>query len=165
MINGERLVDVEWCRRRERERQHEPIHENVNPDSIKQSRHHGVLCQRTQFPAGGVKHRCGRKRDQEVNARDPAPPLPFLLRRIAAQQTARDPLQPANGPTPLDPRDHKRGGDIEDSGDQTSQCDCRKSPRVFSSKSELLGKQKIRKQRNNRARMTIMQICKRILDS
>ena len=102
---------------RERERHDDPIHENVNHDSIKQPRHHGVLCQRTEFPAGGVKHRCGGKRDQEVNAETQPRRCHSSFEGSLPEQTARDPLQHSNGSRAFDPRDHKRGGDIEDSGD------------------------------------------------
>ena len=39
--SGDISFDVTGVQGRERQRQHEPIHQNVNHDSIKQSRHHG----------------------------------------------------------------------------------------------------------------------------
>ena len=116
---------------RERERHDHPIHENVNRDSVKQSRHNGVLCQRTEFPAGGVEHRRRCKRDQEVNGETQPSGRRSSLERSLPEQTARDSLQHSSGSRTFDLRDHKRGGDIENSGDQTSRCDCRKSARSF----------------------------------
>src|SRR5262249_1800316 len=124
--NGEQLVPQPVSKRWKRRWQHEPVHHNVNADPVQHTRHNRMFPQKFDLPTGQVKNRCDHKRNEKMERQAEASRYQAAVVRARSQQSSGDSLQSAPGPDAALPPDHERGGNVQNTNDQTGSDDCAK---------------------------------------
>jgi hypothetical protein len=129
--NGEQLVPQPVSKRWKRRWQHEPVHHNVNADPVQHTRHNRMFPQKFDPPTGQVKNRYDHKRNEKMERQTEASRYQAAVIRARAQQSSSDSLQSAPGPDAALPPDHERGGNVQNTNDQTGSDDCAKRLRIL----------------------------------
>jgi len=124
--NGEQLVPQPVSKRWKRRWQHEPVHHNVNADPLQHTRHNRMFLQKFDLPTGQVKNRYDHKRNEKMERQAEASRYQAAVVRARSQQSSGDSLQSAPGPDAALPPDHERGGNVQNTNDQTGSDDCAK---------------------------------------
>jgi hypothetical protein len=131
--NGEQLVPQPVSKRWERRWQHEPVHHDVNADSVQHTGHHRMNRQKFDPTTGHVKNRYDHKRYQKMERQTKASRNQPAVVRVRAQQSGGDSLQSALQPHAALPPDYDRGRNVQNTDDQAGSEDCAKRLRVFHS--------------------------------
>lgn len=150
--NCEQLVPEPVSKRWKARWQHEPVHHNVNAHPVQNPRPDRMNRQKFDPPAGQVKNRYDHKRHEEMERQtEPSRNQPAVV-RVGTQQSSGDSLQSAPQCHTALPPDYERGRNIQNTDEQTGGEDRAKRSGILHMLSGAYsGKQKIKKQRNNRS--------------
>ena len=88
-------------------------------------------CQKFDLPAGQVKNRYDHKRHEKMERQTEPSRCQSAVEGVAPSNPAAIPCNPRRASYAALPPDHERGGNIENTDDQTGSDDCAKRPGVF----------------------------------